>query len=107
MSFVREYAVKAVRKPHRCDGCGRRIEPGGPAQRWVGMTDGEFGSAIYHPDCREAEVDLNQIKDCWGDDWFSLREIDDEDRPWLLEEYPAVAARMFGPQVADTGEGRS
>lgn len=54
-------------------------------------------------DCREAEVALNEevLGFQYGDGWGALRDIDDEDRPWLIEAFPAVAARMgFAP----TGE---
>lgn len=95
MTFATETNVKAVRKRHRCDGCGKRIEIGSPAVRWAGMTDGDFGAAIYHPDCRLAEIKLNDLLETqWGDEWAALSEIDEEDWPWLIETFPAVAARM-------------
>lgn len=95
MSFYRETVVKAVRKRHRCDGCGKHIEIGEPANRWAGMTDGDFGSVIMHPECREAEIKLNDILGTHsGDDWAGLLDIESEDWPWLLEEHPVVAARM-------------
>ena len=95
MSFSREWSVKAVRKVHRCDCCGKPIEMGQAAIRWSGMTDGDFGSAIMHPDCRAAEIAMNELKDYrLGDDWWPLREIESDDHEWLAEEYPVVAARM-------------
>jgi hypothetical protein len=96
MSFTRETTVKAVRKRHRCDGCLTFIDIGQPAERWAGMTDGEFGTAIYHPECRAAETAYNcDILDVHsGDDWTPLNEIEDESRPWLIEDHPVVAARM-------------
>lgn len=99
MSFFSETDIKAVRKRHRCAGCGKNIEIGEPAFRWTGTTDGEFDTATYHPECRKAEIALNELllfQD--GDDWGALIEIDDEDRPWLIETFPTVAARMgFAP----------
>jgi hypothetical protein len=95
MSFVSETDVKAVRKRHRCDGCGRNIDIGQPAKRWAGTTDGEFCTAIYHVDCREAECALNKLSDTYHpDEWQALREIDSEDWPWLRDTFPAVAHRM-------------
>lgn len=96
MSFINETAVKAVRKRHRCEGCHKHIEIGEPAQRWAGMSDGVFFTTIYHPDCREAEVRLNDIAG-WsgdGDDWCVLDDADRDDWPWLIEEFPAVAVRL-------------
>lgn len=95
MTFVSERTVKAVRKRHRCDGCGRHIEAGQSATRWAGLTDGDFNTAIYHPDCREAELAMNAlIGTQYGDEWWPLSEIETDDRPWLIETFPAVAARM-------------
>ena len=96
MSFASETPVKAVRKRKACDGCGRHIEIGEPAIRWAGLTDGDFGTAIYHPDCREAELAYNNdLLECqWGDDWYPIHEIDRDDWPWLIEAHPTVAARM-------------
>lgn len=95
MSFVSETKVKAVRKRHRCDGCGQHIDIGQPATRWAGLADGDFGTAIFHPECREAEVALNHKNDWrWGDDWWRLCDMEREDREWLIEERPIVAERM-------------
>ena len=105
MAFASETTVKAVRKRHRCDGCNRFIEIGEPATRWSGMTDGDFAAVIYHPDCRQAEVDMNLhiMGHQYGDDWCGLSDIEDEDRPWLLGSYPAVAERMgFALHTAPT-----
>ena len=96
MSFVSETTVKAVRKRHRCEGCGKHIEIGEPAKRWAGMSDGDFVSVIYHPDFRAAEERMNELAGWrYGDDWYLLNDdLGREDWPWLIEEFPAVAARM-------------
>lgn len=98
MSFSREWKVKAVRKEHRCQGCRTKLEIGQPAARWAGTTDGQFDSVIYHPECREAEVALNDLTGDWVyGDWHSLSEIEDDDRAWLAENHPIVARRMGIP----------
>lgn len=96
MSFVNEREIKAIRKPRRCDGCSVKIEAGESAIGWAGTVDGDFITATYHPDCRKAEIALNSLHgNGWADDWMSLcTDLEWEDHPWLLEEYPAVAARM-------------
>lgn len=106
MTFVAETTVKAVRKRHVCDGCGRHIDIGQPAQRWAGLTDGDFGTAIYHLDCRAAETALNDMHGThYADEWVGLVVIDDEDWPWLAETYPAVAERMgITARLNDGGE---
>ena len=95
MSFVNEKAVKAVRKPGRCDACMQMVEIGQPAVRWAGITDGQFDTSLYHPECRAAEIALNRLHDTdrWQDEWIGLSDIDWEDWRWLVEEHPVVAER--------------
>lgn len=94
MSFTNEYAVKAVRKRYRCDICPVHIEAGEPAVRWAGMSDGEFYSSVFHPDCREAEVAYNELCGPNWDEWYRLDEMEDDSHEWLIAEYPAVAERF-------------
>jgi hypothetical protein len=94
MSFSSERKVGAVRKEKRCDACGKMVEIGQPAIKWAGTTDGDFGTLVYHVDCRAAELALNKLHGTWSnDDWISLADFDFEDGDWLLAEYPDVAAR--------------
>ncbi|RVT93739.1 hypothetical protein [Sphingomonas crocodyli] len=94
MSFATESNIKAVRKARRCFGCSVTIEVGEPAVSSVGMSDGDFYANTYHPDCREAEIALNRLRETgWVDDWSCLYDIEWEDWRWLVEEWPAVAAR--------------
>ena len=95
MSFVNEKAVKAVRKPGRCDACMQMVEIGQPAVRWAGITDGQFDTSLYHPECRAAEIALNRLHHTyrWQDEWIGLSDIDWEDWRWLVEEHPVVAER--------------
>ena len=96
MSFVNEKPIKATRKRHICGACNKWIEPGESAINWAGMVDGDFYSNHYHPECREAEVAYNALKD-WrgGDDWYALHEAEREDRPWLKAEHPLAYKRML------------
>jgi hypothetical protein len=94
VSFSSETNVKACRKPHRCIACNWTIAVGEPAVNWAGVNDDGFSSVYYHPECRAAEIAINHLHGTFGDEWFGLNEIDDEDRPWLREEHPIVAARM-------------
>ena len=93
--FYREGSVNAIRKAHRCHGCCRLMEVGSPAYTFAMQQDGEFYAGHYHQDCRKAEVALNDLLQSSYGEWALLQEIDDEDRAWLREEYPDVAARMF------------
>lgn len=101
MSFFSETTVKAVRKRHRCDGCGWPIEIGEAATRWAGVTDGDFAALVFHPDCREAEIALNRdVLNYCRDEWVGLCDIEREDVAWLQGAFPAVAARLFPPRQA-------
>jgi len=98
VSFNREWTVKAVRRHARCDGCGQQIEVGQPAHRWAGMTDGDFASIAWHPECRAAEIMLNDLSGIrHGDDWMRLDDRDPEDDAWLRAEHPIVADRLGIP----------
>lgn len=94
MSFYSERPIKAVRKTRACDGCGTPLAVGQPALKCSGNHDG-FWSGTYHLECREAEIALNKLHDCWGgDDWMSLcHDLEWDDYPWLIEKFPAVAER--------------
>lgn len=96
MTFIGERTIKALRRPKRCDGCEKLIPPLEAAVRWSGMTDDGFHTAVFHPDCRLAEIALNNeiLGFQYGDDWVPLSHIEDEDRPWIAEAYPAVAQRL-------------
>lgn len=95
MSFTVERPIKAVRKARPCCGCRQQVEVGQKAIRWVGADGGDFGSVIYHPECRKAEIALNDLQDYrLGDDWTQLRDMERDDWPWLLKKHPAVAARF-------------
>lgn len=103
MTVFSERAVKAIRKAVRCDGCGRVIAVGQPATRWTGLSDGEFASVAYHPDCRRAEIALNKMHGTWGEEWQRIGDVDSEDDYWLLTMFPAVAERL-GIKVAGVWE---
>lgn len=99
MSFINEKPIKAVRKRHICEACRKYIEIGEPAVNWAGMVDGDFCSSHYHPECREAEVRLNQDvldwRDC--DDWVLLCDAEPENFRWLKTNHPVAYRRMLTP----------
>jgi len=96
MSFYNERTIKSVRKARPCLGCGIQIDIGETALGCAGYYDGNFWSGAYHHDCRAAEEALNGLHDVWsGDEWMNLgNNMEWEDWPWLIEEFPTVAARM-------------
>lgn len=95
MSFYSERNIKAIRKPRQCCGCASMIAIGEPALKCSGINyDNDFWHGTYHHECREAETALNKCHDTHWDEWMSLTDIEWDDYPWLLVEYPAVAERM-------------
>lgn len=100
--FFTERNIKATRKDHRCEGCGTSIGAGEPAWYFSQKHDGDFFAAHYHPECRAAEIALNNLRGTYDGEWDSLYEIADEreDVEWLVEKHPIVAVRMgFKPRV--------
>jgi hypothetical protein len=93
VTFLSERIIKVTRRAHVCEGCGQTIPASDPAYNWRGVDD-YFMSAYYHPDCREAEVKLNDLWDRNSDEWMCLQDRDREDHAWILAEYPAVAERL-------------
>lgn len=96
MTFYRETPVKSVRKARKCVGCRRTIAVGEEALNCVGDAGNGFWSATYHKDCRKAEIALNKLHDIHHpDEWNNLaNDMQWEDWPWLIENFPAVAERM-------------
>jgi hypothetical protein len=93
MGFASETEHKA-RKPHRCDGCGHLVEIGTTYVRWAGTTDGDFSQVSFHKECREAEIALNKLSGTDWDEWMGLCDMETDDWPWLISDFPTIAARM-------------
>lgn len=96
MGYFSMRTIKSTRKPHHCCACAKPIGVGEPAFYWAGDCDGDFCHVYYHSDCRAAEEKWNDNSDTWGDEYMSLECIAEEpdDVLWLIDEFPAVAARM-------------
>ena len=93
--FLGETNYKAVRKPHQCIACCKTVDVGQPAIVWAGKVDGDFNSNYYHPECRAAEIALNELRDWrWSDDWVLLNEIESEDYKWIQQEHPDAWKRL-------------
>lgn len=94
MSFHSERTIKAIRKARQCDACSTMVEVGETAIGWAGVTDGDFGTCTYHPECRVAEIAINRLHGTRFDEWMGLGEMEWDDHEWLLVKHPTVAARM-------------
>jgi hypothetical protein len=104
MTFYCETTHTAAKR-HDCDACPAPIEPGQRYTKWAGITDGDFSACKLHVECRAAEVALNRAHGTDWDEWITLDDMEREDRTWLREEFPVVAAR-FGWSVYDWREPR-
>ena len=87
--------VKAVRKSHECEQCGKKIEAGSPAKYAFGIWQGYAYSTYTHPECNAAAREYADINDAWGEEYPWFQHMDDTDHhSWLLEKHPVVAARL-------------
>ena len=92
--------IKKTRKDHHCQCCDKAIVAGSAdVVHWAGKWDGEFASVHYHSECRAAEIAWNNEFDLWGDDFWNLYLLAQEEEfsSYLLtvrEKWPAVADRL-------------
>ncbi|MBB3453941.1 hypothetical protein FHT86_002197 [Rhizobium sp. BK313] len=96
--FYCSRTVKAIRKPHECEQCGRQIDVGSPAEYGAGKYDGYFYARYQHIECRAAGMAYAEATGLWGEDftWFQHADSDQRDDigEWLLEHHPIVAERI-------------
>lgn len=91
-----ERQIKATRKAHLCEQCGRQIEAGSPAYYAFGVYYGDTYSQHEHVECRMAARAYAELNDCWEEDypWFQHMDRDIDWTGWLLEHHPVVAERL-------------
>lgn len=99
-NFNRNRTIKATRKLHCCEQCGKVIEIGSAAMYSVGSHYGDFYRTYEHVECHDAGMAYAMLSDCWGEDfmWFQYNLEEREDKLWLLEEHPIVAERLGLPE---------
>ncbi|WP_293857406.1 hypothetical protein [uncultured Alsobacter sp.] len=89
-------SVKAARKPHVCEQCGKGIAIGDPYRRVSGVWEGDFYTQALHGECLDAgnlyALEHGLAADEWP--WFAQMNLEREDRTWLLEHFPIVAERL-------------
>ena len=68
MSFHNEMAVKRTRRTLSCHWCNEKINAGEPSVFTSGMSDGEFYSGRYHPECAAAITRYYTVRKCWGEE---------------------------------------
>ena len=93
--FFTERSIKKTKKDHQCLGCNKNISQGSPANYYAAKDDGQFFDAYYHTDCRDAEIEWNDLHNTWGYEYTPLYMMDDQDDyDWIKDKYPVVASRM-------------
>lgn len=101
--FLGERLIRAVRKPHPCEACGKVIPARLPATYATTIQDGNFFTWYSHPECRDAETDWNKQRGPWGrpfscsEDYYWLwQAMEDEpiERAWLVANHPIAAGRL-------------
>ena len=87
------------RKDHRCEQCRQSINAGESHFYCAGKIDGYFNAYREHTDCETAWVALHDLRETsWDDSHPFLAdddEIDDGERDWVHERFPAVARRIW------------
>jgi hypothetical protein len=92
--------TRTARKAHKCEHCRKPIDIGAKYRRSAGVFEGGFYCWKEHSDCHEAWETLNFSRDQRDlDGWegalpLYLDDHEPEDRLWMREEFPAVAARL-------------
>lgn len=92
--------IKAVRKPHECDQCGRQIDVGSSARYAFGIWEGCPSSFYVHPECGDAAREYAKLNDLWDEEWPWFQHMDDSEydhHAWLLAHHPLVAERLNIP----------
>ncbi|UGA46627.1 hypothetical protein HU230_0011535 [Bradyrhizobium quebecense] len=98
MGDILSDSIRTARKACPCDQCHRQIKIGERYRRQVHTFDG-LCTYRAHEDCDAASQELHKLADLYPDEGYCLAEYADEDKAFLVEKYPAVAAR-FWPEVA-------
>jgi hypothetical protein len=97
--FQSQRLVAALRKPHRCQNCGGRLNKGEPAIRTTGVWEGDFFDQYNHPECDAAARSFARLTDSWGDEWIFLYDMPrDQYFNWLFNYHPVAAEYIDRPR---------
>lgn len=84
---------QVARKPHWCDFCGAAIEKGERYSKATGVFEGDFFTWKEHLDCKAAGLERMKLTGEYI--YESLANMEDEDRAWIKQEYPAIFERLL------------
>ena len=93
MSSILSDEIRTCRKAKTCDQCLKLINVGDRYRRQVHTFDG-FCEYRAHEDCDKASVELHELAGLCSDESYTLHEYGSEDKEFLIEKYPEVAARL-------------
>jgi hypothetical protein len=95
---------RTSQKRRICDACMKKIEAGDRYLSCVGVQDGQFWSASYHPDCRAWEVKLNYRNGYDADEWMCLSDHVGDEGLGVLDGAPDPVRARFIPIAACAGD---
>jgi hypothetical protein len=93
MSDFHNQTEQIARKPHVCDFCGTAIEKGEGYSKAIGVFEGDFFVWKQHLDCRAAGLERMELSGEYT--YESLANMEDEDRAWIKQDYPAIFERRL------------
>jgi len=88
-----EIRTCTCRKAKLCDQCDTLISAGERYRRQVHTFDG-FCVYSAHEDCDKASAELHKLAGLRSDESYVLHECGGDDKEFLIEKYPEVAARL-------------
>ena len=93
MSSILSDEIRTCRKAKTCDQCLKLINVGDRYRRQVHTFDG-FCAYSAHEDCDRASSELHELAGLRSDESYTLHEYGSDDKEFLIEKYPEVAARL-------------
>ena len=93
MSSILSDEIRTCRKAKTCDQCLKLINVGDRYRRQVHTFDG-FCTYRAHEDCGRASSELHGLAGLRSDESYILHEHGSDDKEFLIEKYPEVAARL-------------
>lgn len=95
-----------ARKQHRCGHCGSIIDVGETYDKTVEVFQGDFLARKSHLECEQAwkwwnwDNDGPQYGDAYsGAELLNCMDWEDEDKPVMLEKFPATYERLWPTKV--------
>ncbi len=103
MTDFHSQSEHVARKDHQCDFCSTTIKKGERYSNSTGVFEGDFFTWKEHLDCRAALLEYMKLTGTYS--FEPLSNMEDEDRAWIKQEYPAIFERRLKINPIMEGEG--